>query len=152
MAASRPEIPPGSGITTIPLPTPFAVGRVNCYLVEADPPVLIDPGPRSADAYAELEAGLAAHGLVIGDVGLVMVTHQHMDHIGMAGAVAERAGAEVACIGPLADILADVETRAGGRRRLPGRRDAAERRRRGDGPHAARDHGLLPALRDLARR
>ena len=110
MAASGPEIPPGSGITAIPLPTPFAVGRVNCYLVEADPPVLIDPGPRSADAYAELEAGLAAHGLVIGDVGLVMVTHQHMDHIGMAGAVAERAGAEVACIGPLADILADVET------------------------------------------
>jgi len=109
MADNGPVIPAGSGITAIPLPTPFAVGRVNCYLVDADPPVLIDPGPRSAEAFAELEAGLAVHGLGVGDVGLVLVTHQHIDHSGMAGSLAERAGAEVACLAPLADILADVD-------------------------------------------
>src|SRR5215207_9461295 len=109
MADNGPVIPAGSGITAIPLPTPFAVGRVNCYLVEADPPVLIDPGPRSAEAFAELEAGLARRGLGVGDVGLLMVTHQHLDHSGMAGSLAERAGAEVACLAPLADMLADVD-------------------------------------------
>ena len=109
MADSRPEIPAGSGITAIPLPTPFAVGRVNCYLVEADPPVLIDPGPRSTEAFAELEAGLAVHGLGVGDVGLILVTHQHLDHIGMAGTLAEKAGAEIACLAPLAGMLADLE-------------------------------------------
>lgn len=108
MADSGPEIPAGSGITAIPLPTPFAVGRVNCYLVEGDAPVLIDPGPRSVEALAELEAALTERGLGVGDVGLVLVTHQHLDHIGMAGSLAERAGAEVACLAPLADMLADV--------------------------------------------
>jgi glyoxylase-like metal-dependent hydrolase (beta-lactamase superfamily II) len=109
MADSGPEIPAGSGITAIPLPTPFAVGRVNCYLVEGDAPVLIDPGPRSVEALAELEAALAERGLGVRDVGLVLVTHQHLDHIGMAGSLAERAGAEVACLAPLADMLADVD-------------------------------------------
>jgi len=109
MADSHPEIPPGSGIAAIPLPTPFAVGRVNCYLVESDPPTLIDPGPRSAEALEELETALAARGLRVEDVGQVLVTHQHIDHIGQAGAVAERAGAELACIAPLADMLADIE-------------------------------------------
>ena len=58
MAESRPQIPAGSGITAIPLPTPFAVGRVNCYLIEDDPLVLIDPGPHSVEALDELDAAL----------------------------------------------------------------------------------------------
>ena len=109
MADSPPEIPAGSGITAIPLPTPFAVGRVNSYLIEDDPLVLIDPGPRSVEALAELEAVLAARGRRVEDVGLVLVTHQHIDHSGMAGALAERAGADLACLAPLADMLADAE-------------------------------------------
>lgn len=110
MAASGPEIPAGSGITAIPLPTPFAVGRVNCYLIEDDPLVLIDPGPHSVEALEELDAVLAARGHRVEEVGLVLVTHQHLDHSGMAGAVAERAGADLACLAPLADMLADIET------------------------------------------
>lgn len=109
MADSRPEIPAGSGISAIPLPTPFAVGRVNCYLVEDDPLVLMDPGPRSVEALAELETALAARGRRVEEVGLVLVTHQHLDHSGMAGALAERTGADLACLAPLADMLADVE-------------------------------------------
>ena len=110
MADSGTEIPAGSGITAIPLPTPFAVGRVNCYLVDDDPLVLIDPGPHSVEAIAELDAVLAGHGRRVEDVGLVLVTHQHLDHSGMAGAVAARAGADLACLAPLADMLADIET------------------------------------------
>jgi glyoxylase-like metal-dependent hydrolase (beta-lactamase superfamily II) len=109
MAASPPQIPADSGIATIPLPTPFAVGRVNCYLLEDDPLVLIDPGPRSVEALGELEEALASRGRRLDDVGLVLITHQHLDHTGLAGTVAERSGAEIACIAPLADMLADFE-------------------------------------------
>ncbi len=109
MADSRPEIPPESGIAAIPLPTPFAVGRVNCYLIDDDPLTLVDPGPRSVAALDELESALAARGRALEDVGLILVTHQHLDHSGMAGALAERTGAELACLAPLADMLVDVE-------------------------------------------
>lgn len=97
------------GIVTIPLPTPFAVGRVNCYLIEDDPLVLVDPGPRSTVAMAELEGALAARGRTLAEVDLVLVTHQHHDHIGAAGLVAERAGAEIGCLGRLADLMADFD-------------------------------------------
>ena len=39
-----------------PIPTPFAVGRVNCYLIEDDPLTLVDPGPNSGKALDELDA------------------------------------------------------------------------------------------------
>jgi glyoxylase-like metal-dependent hydrolase (beta-lactamase superfamily II) len=98
-----------SGIVTIPLPTPFAVGRVNCYLIEDDPLVLVDPGPRSLVALEELEEALAARGRRLAEVDLVLVTHQHHDHAGAAGLVAERAGAEIGCLGCLADLMADFD-------------------------------------------
>ena len=43
------------GIHCLPIPTPFAVGRVNCYLLEGDPLTLIDAGPRSEQSLASLE-------------------------------------------------------------------------------------------------
>jgi len=36
-----------AGIHRIALPTPFLVGRVNCYLIEDEPLTLIDTGPNS---------------------------------------------------------------------------------------------------------
>ena len=36
-----------AGIHCIPIPTPFLVGRVNCYLIEDDPLTLVDTGPNS---------------------------------------------------------------------------------------------------------
>jgi glyoxylase-like metal-dependent hydrolase (beta-lactamase superfamily II) len=91
------------------LPTPFAVGRVNCYAIEDDGLVLVDPGPRSSAALEELEAALAARGHRLEDVDLVLVTHQHHDHTGLAGIVAERSGADIACLGDLARLLADFD-------------------------------------------
>ena len=35
-------------VTRIPLPTPFAVGDVNTYLIAADPLTLIDTGTGEA--------------------------------------------------------------------------------------------------------
>ena len=37
-----------AGIHQLRIPTPFAVGRVNCYLLEDEPLTLIDTGPTRA--------------------------------------------------------------------------------------------------------
>jgi hypothetical protein len=36
-----------AGIHCLAIPTPFAVGRVNCYLIDDDPLTLVDTGPNS---------------------------------------------------------------------------------------------------------
>jgi ribonuclease BN (tRNA processing enzyme) len=69
-----------SGIHRLRIPTPFAVGRVNCYLLEGRPLTLVDAGPNSGKSLDELERQLAELGHEIGDIGLVIVTHQHIDH------------------------------------------------------------------------
>jgi glyoxylase-like metal-dependent hydrolase (beta-lactamase superfamily II) len=86
------------GIHCLPVPTPFAVGRVNCYLIEGEPLTLIDAGPRSDRSLAELESLVEATGHRIEDIGLVVATHQHIDHIGLISTVVKRSGAEVAAL------------------------------------------------------
>ncbi|MBV9310488.1 MAG: hypothetical protein JOZ73_06640, partial [Solirubrobacterales bacterium] len=56
------------GIHALPLPTPFLVGRVNCYLIEDRPLTLIDTGPNSGKSLDELERALAQHGHSIEDL------------------------------------------------------------------------------------
>jgi glyoxylase-like metal-dependent hydrolase (beta-lactamase superfamily II) len=86
------------GIHRIPIPTPFAVGRVNVYLIEDEPLTLVDTGPNSATSFDELTSGLAALGHALEDLELVVITHQHIDHLGLVSLVAQRSGAEVAAI------------------------------------------------------
>ncbi len=94
------------GIHCLRVPTPFQVGRVNAYLIEDEPLTLIDSGPNSAKALDELEQALAAHGHAIEDIELLVVTHQHIDHFGLASILARRSGAEVAALDRLAPLLA----------------------------------------------
>jgi glyoxylase-like metal-dependent hydrolase (beta-lactamase superfamily II) len=94
-----------AGIETISVPTPFMVGRVNCYLLADDPLTLIDTGPNSGTALDELEQGLDALGRRIEDLELIVLTHQHIDHTGLVAILAERSGAEVAAIEILAPYL-----------------------------------------------
>jgi glyoxylase-like metal-dependent hydrolase (beta-lactamase superfamily II) len=86
------------GIHRITVPTPFAVGRVNVYLIEDDPLTLVDAGPNSATSFDALTSGLAALGHSLEDIELVILTHQHIDHLGLVALVAQRSGAEVAAI------------------------------------------------------
>jgi glyoxylase-like metal-dependent hydrolase (beta-lactamase superfamily II) len=86
------------GIHRIPVPTPFAVGRVNVYLIEDDPLTLVDAGPNSGTSFDELTTGLAAVGHSLEDIELVILTHQHIDHLGLVSLVAQRSGADVAAI------------------------------------------------------
>ena len=96
-----------AGIHCLPIPTPFAVGRVNCYLLEDEPLTLIDTGPNSGKALDELQSQLGERGHAIEDLELLIVTHQHIDHLGLAEIVAERSGAEVAALGIAAARLAN---------------------------------------------
>jgi glyoxylase-like metal-dependent hydrolase (beta-lactamase superfamily II) len=95
-----------AGIHRLAIPTPFMVGRVNAYLIEDSPLTLVDSGPNSGKALDELERALGARGHAIEDIELLVVTHQHMDHFGLASILARRSGAEVAALDVLAPFLA----------------------------------------------
>ena len=94
-----------AGIHRLSVPTPFMVGRVNAYLIEDSPLTLVDSGPNSAKALDELELALGARGHRIEDLELLVISHQHMDHFGLASILARRSGAEVAALEPLASYL-----------------------------------------------
>lgn len=101
-----------AGVHCLPIPTPFLVGRVNCWLIEDDPLTLVDTGPNSGKALDELEQALATHGHRVEDLGLIVVTHQHIDHIGLLEVLARRSGAEVAALDRLQGYLGDFRRAA----------------------------------------
>jgi glyoxylase-like metal-dependent hydrolase (beta-lactamase superfamily II) len=101
-----------AGVHRLPVPTPFAVGKINAYLIEDDPLTLIDGGPNYGSGLDVLGESLAAHGHSIEDIGLILLTHNHSDHIGLAQIIVEHSGAEVAALGAAAERLANYEAEA----------------------------------------
>ncbi|MHA2118843.1 MAG: MBL fold metallo-hydrolase [Candidatus Thorarchaeota archaeon] len=75
-------------IHRIEIPTPFEVGTMNSYLIEGDPVILIDTGPKSDEALAALRKGLLRAGYTLEDINRVILTHGHVDHTGLAGTIA----------------------------------------------------------------
>jgi glyoxylase-like metal-dependent hydrolase (beta-lactamase superfamily II) len=73
-------------IIQIEIPLPFALKLVNCYLLRGpDGWALIDTGigwPPARDAW---HAALAQHDLRPRDIVAIVVTHNHPDHVGLAG-------------------------------------------------------------------
>ena len=96
------------GIHRITLPTPFAIGDVNTWLLQGDPLTLVDSGPLMESTQARLEEALAALGLAIEDLELIVLTHQHDDHVGLAGELQRRSGADVAATPALAAYMRDT--------------------------------------------
>jgi glyoxylase-like metal-dependent hydrolase (beta-lactamase superfamily II) len=101
-----------AGIHLMAVPTPFLVGRVNCYLIEDDPLTLVDTGPNSGKSLDELEQAIGDLGHRIEDLGLIVITHQHMDHLGLLEIIARRSGAEVAAFHLLGPYLEDFSASA----------------------------------------
>lgn len=101
-----------AGIHRLAIPTPFAVGRVNCYLIEDEPLTLVDTGPNSGKSLDELERALAGHGRTIEELELIVLTHQHVDHLGLLEILARRSGAEVAAFHELTGYLANFSASA----------------------------------------
>lgn len=101
-----------AGIHALSIPTPFLVGRVNLYLIEDEPLTLVDVGPNSGKALDELEQALARLGHRVEDLRLIVLTHQHIDHIGLVDVLVRRSGAEVAALDRLAPYLGDYHAAA----------------------------------------
>ena len=78
--------------TPDPVPLPH-IRSVNTWLLRGDPLTLVDTGPHDDDALAALDAGLRRAGARIEDVELVLLTHHHLDHSGLAATIAARSGA-----------------------------------------------------------
>ena len=58
---------------------------IGSYLLAGDEPALVDCGPASClDA---LRTGLAGHGLEVGELRHLLLTHIHLDHAGAAGSL-----------------------------------------------------------------
>lgn len=81
--------------STISVPTPFRIGPVNCTVIEADALAISDPGTNDPESLAALERELGARGRRLEDVDVVLLTHQHYDHVGLAEQVVARSGAKV---------------------------------------------------------
>jgi glyoxylase-like metal-dependent hydrolase (beta-lactamase superfamily II) len=96
-----------AGIHCLAIPTPFMVGQVNCYLIDDDPLTLVDTGPNSGQALDALEQALARHGRRIEDLERIVITHQHIDHLGLVGILARRSDAEVCALDLLAPVIED---------------------------------------------
>jgi glyoxylase-like metal-dependent hydrolase (beta-lactamase superfamily II) len=99
-------------IRTLAIPTPFMVGRVNCYLIEDEPLTLVDTGPNSGQSLDALESALAEHGHRVEDLGRIVLTHQHTDHVGLVGILARRSRAEVVALDRLAPVVEDFGAHA----------------------------------------
>lgn len=81
-------------VVRISLPTPFPVGPVNVFLVKADAPILIDAGVKSDEAWEKLVHGLSEHGLAPRDLKVILLTHGHLDHIGLMPRLIDESNAE----------------------------------------------------------
>jgi glyoxylase-like metal-dependent hydrolase (beta-lactamase superfamily II) len=90
----------------LPLTHPASV---NAWLLIGEPLTLIDTGPLSEDALRALERGLAEHGVRIEDLELVLATHHHHDHVGLAATIRRRSGAEIAVLDRVADYCDSFE-------------------------------------------
>jgi glyoxylase-like metal-dependent hydrolase (beta-lactamase superfamily II) len=71
------------------------VGDVNVYLIDDDPLTLVDSGPDTEESRAAIDAAFAARGRAVEDLERIVLTHQHIDHAGLAAWLRDRSGAEV---------------------------------------------------------
>jgi len=86
---------PGVWRLRLPLPWP-GVPHCNAWAVRAgDGVVLFDTGYAGADGTRQLEYAMAQVGLALTDVRLVVCTHAHSDHYGLAGPIVDTAGCEL---------------------------------------------------------
>jgi glyoxylase-like metal-dependent hydrolase (beta-lactamase superfamily II) len=89
------KVLPGVWRLRLPLPWP-GVPHGNAWAIECDGGVVMfDTGIGGKGKLRQLDLALAQAGFGVEDVRLVVCTHSHTDHYGLAGAICERAGCEL---------------------------------------------------------
>jgi glyoxylase-like metal-dependent hydrolase (beta-lactamase superfamily II) len=89
------KVLPGIWRLRLPLPWP-GVPHGNAWAIEHDGGVVMfDTGIGGEGKLRQLDLALAQAGFGVDDVRLVVCTHSHTDHYGLAGAICERAGCEL---------------------------------------------------------
>ncbi|RAK22267.1 glyoxylase-like metal-dependent hydrolase (beta-lactamase superfamily II) [Anoxybacillus vitaminiphilus] len=70
-------------IYRITVPTPFAVGDVNMYLIKGETLTLVDAGVKTEEAWQMFQHQLRQLGFTPSDIEQVVLTHHHPDHVGL---------------------------------------------------------------------
>ncbi|MEM3857112.1 MAG: MBL fold metallo-hydrolase [Thermoprotei archaeon] len=87
-------------VVRIVLPFAGYENTTNAYLVKGGTPILVDCGAKVAGAYEALEKALNLAGIGVSDIGAVLVTHGHPDHLGLSSRVSKEASCRVYLGGP----------------------------------------------------
>lgn len=79
----------------IVVPTPYAVGPVNAYLIASRPYTLVDPGPDTGEAREVLQKELNRLGVPLAEIERILLTHFHSDHSGLVQWINSLTGAKI---------------------------------------------------------
>ena len=82
-------------ILKLELPTPYPVGDVNAYFIDGPEPCLIDAGFFYKKSLKAMEDQLSAIGRELKDIRRIIITHDHIDHVGAALYLSEQCKAVV---------------------------------------------------------
>jgi glyoxylase-like metal-dependent hydrolase (beta-lactamase superfamily II) len=94
-AARTEKVLPGVWRLRLPLPWP-GVPHGNAWAIESgDGVVLFDTGMGGKGRLRQLDLALAQAGFGVEDVDLLVCTHAHVDHYGLAAGIVEAAGCEL---------------------------------------------------------
>ncbi|MBN2223663.1 MAG: MBL fold metallo-hydrolase [Deltaproteobacteria bacterium] len=100
----------GPRVHTITLGLLFPLFPVNIYLIDGDVPTLIDTGLNTDVAWRGLVDGLSAVGRGTGDIKQVVLTHGHIDHVGLCPRLLDEGSPEILIHwGDAGRVRSDVE-------------------------------------------
>jgi glyoxylase-like metal-dependent hydrolase (beta-lactamase superfamily II) len=85
-----------TGIYRLRLPVPGALRNINSYLLKGqDGWAVIDAGPNLPGCREKWETAMEDLGIQFSDIKQILITHGHIDHVGLAGWLQEQTGAAV---------------------------------------------------------
>jgi glyoxylase-like metal-dependent hydrolase (beta-lactamase superfamily II) len=85
-----------TGIYRLRLPVPGALRNINSYLLKGqDGWAVIDAGPNLPGCREKWETAMDDLGIQFSDIKQILITHGHIDHVGLAGWLQEQTGATV---------------------------------------------------------
>lgn len=81
----------------IAIPNPYFEGPTNAWLIRSphSPLVLIDTGIGTEESLSLLQRELSRQNCSLKDIAVILLTHKHIDHCGLARAIQQESGAAV---------------------------------------------------------